>query len=330
MGSSPKNTHLPEVKKTASVTRGEARGRILPQGAIRARSNDATLAGMLPREPYEQLRWSVVGVGIAGRARARAIQADPRARLVAVHRGRFAEEIGVPVLGLQEAVAEADVVAICSPNAAHAAQVRAVLEAGRHALVEFPLAESHAEAASLFELADAVDRVLHVEHIELLSGVTRVLLEQVRGVMQVDVEHSGPGAEVDGRRLGFANVARLHRLSAVVGPLEVSEVGASPGRMDATGVAGDVAVRLGFSLRPGLSRRTRMRFHTADGLWEQRDRAVFRDGSPVPLPEVGGLFLADQRVATARFLERSPGYVSRARILEVLELAETLDREARA
>ena len=78
-----------------------------------------------------QIRWAVVGVGSAGRARAKAIQADPRSELVAVCRGRFAGWFHVAQLSeVDDAIAAADAVAVCSPTHLHAAHVRAALKAG--------------------------------------------------------------------------------------------------------------------------------------------------------------------------------------------------------
>jgi biliverdin reductase len=280
-----------------------------------------------------RLRWVIVGVGIAGRARARAIAADPRARLTAVHRGRYASSTGAPELPFDEAVSAADAVAVCSPDAQHEPQVRAVLTAGRHVLVEFPLARSAAAGRALFAFAREVGRTLHVEHIELLGGVARTLAARVSpaSVRSVSVHHSRPGpAAEDGASLGFANIARLHRLVAVAGPVAEVEATASSGRMDARlRSSSGAAVELRFEVGPGLPRRTRMVIRTDAGVWEQRDAALFLDGEPVPLEPSGGLFAADQLAATARMLDDAPPYVPDARILEVLDLAEELRGSSR-
>lgn len=62
-----------------------------------------------------------------------------------------------PFASLEEALActEVDAVYIASPNALHAAQALACIRAGRHVLVEKPLAASAREARQVFDEADA-------------------------------------------------------------------------------------------------------------------------------------------------------------------------------
>lgn len=66
-----------------------------------------------------------------------------------------ATELGIPHASSswEEFVDRCDVVHICSPNAVHADQARAALNAGKHVVCEKPLATSSQEAAELAELA---------------------------------------------------------------------------------------------------------------------------------------------------------------------------------
>lgn len=278
----------------------------------------------------EQLRWSVVGVGVAGRARARAIEGDARAQLVGVWRGRFAHEIGVPVLGsLDEAISGADVVAVASPTAAHPAQVGHALEAGRHVVVEFPLAPDADTAASLFELARARGRVLHVEHIELLDGPGQTLAALVRRqvVREVTVAFERPGPEEVGpAEIALDNVARLHRACAVAGPVaRLERVTAEPGKLSAEGLfAGGASLRLSFRQAPYFARRTTVEVRTATSVWVQQNDTLLRDGEPQTLVGGGPLFPRDQRHASARLLDGAPPYVGEDRILHVLDVVGRL------
>src|SRR5690606_9515317 len=114
---------------------------------------------------------------------------------------------------LDEAIARADAVAVCSPNPAHAEQVRAALLAKRHVVCEYPLAPDAEQAAALFALAAQVDRVLHVEHIELLTGPAATLRGRVRPqlIQTLEVGFQGRGsAEIAGSALALKNIARLH------------------------------------------------------------------------------------------------------------------------
>ncbi len=82
-------------------------------------------------------------------------------------RHRAAAAHAVPAFAdLDEALAMpgVDAVLIASPNALHAAQAAAALAAGKHVLVEKPLAETGAEASALADLAQARGLVLAAGH----------------------------------------------------------------------------------------------------------------------------------------------------------------------
>ena len=115
----------------------------------------------------QRLRIAVVGLGRAGGARVRALEDHPAAELAGIVRSnpdttdlRWQALLDDPTI---------DAAIICTPNHLHSMQARALLEAGKHVAVEFPLAPNATEARALFELAQGRQRVLHVEHIELLS-----------------------------------------------------------------------------------------------------------------------------------------------------------------
>ena len=114
------------------------------------------------------VRWGVLGVGRAGRARVEALRADPRAEIVGGWRGDTDGASIDAFSSYEEMLQHVDAIAVCSPDGFHATQVHTALSAYRHVLCEFPVASSAGEASSLFALAVARDRVLHVEHIELL------------------------------------------------------------------------------------------------------------------------------------------------------------------
>ena len=276
------------------------------------------------------LDWSVVGVGIAGRARCQAIRSVDGSRLVAVWNGRFAAEVGAPIAPSFEAAIEcAAAVAIASPTEHHAAQVEAVLRAGRHCLVEFPVARTEADAERLFALADHVGRVLHVEHIELLDAAGRTLANSLHPelVEHVDVRFERPGAADAGPpALALGNVARLHRLCAIAGPVAaITAIDASPGELRA-----ELLLRAGaraslcFLQSPYVQRRTTITVRTPNHVWEQVDGDLRRDGQLLSLLSPRSLFAQDHSHATRSIRDGAPPYVSRERILHVLRIVERL------
>lgn len=278
------------------------------------------------------VRWAIIGVGIAGRARACAIAADPESTLVAVHRGRFASTVSAPSTSLHDAIATADAVAICSPTPFHAEHVSAVLDGGRHVVVEYPLAQCRATARNLLARAAAVQQVLHVEHIELLDPA-QVLLRRAwarRPPDRVEVRftRSGP-ADASASELAWGNVARLHRLVDVAGPVAaIDDIHAAPGRLTAVlRTERGTRARLDFGQGPGLPRRTQLTVVGSD-TWNLEGSEVTRDGTRVPLPSGPGLFALDHAVAMNRIRRRGEAYLDDARLLHVLEVADRLSTGA--
>jgi predicted dehydrogenase len=116
---------------------------------------------------------ALVGCGRIAHSHATAIAALPAlGRLAAVvdadpARAReFAARHGNPAVcaDLGAALTRPDVhaVLLCTPNALHAAQSIAALEAGRHVLVEKPMAESTSDAQRMADCAQRTQRVLAI------------------------------------------------------------------------------------------------------------------------------------------------------------------------
>ena len=118
-----------------------------------------------------RVRIGVVGAGYVGRFHALKVAAGARSVLVGVHdavAGRaegLAAEAGCAALGWEALLGACDAVVIASPAASHHAMAAAALRAGRHVLVEKPVATSLAEADALIELARAGGLVLQVGHL---------------------------------------------------------------------------------------------------------------------------------------------------------------------
>ena len=125
------------------------------------------------------MKVAIIGTGFAAKLRAEALVQDDRSQLVAVvgrDRDRttaFARqwqaESHSNCTALLEA-SEPDLIFVSTINRDHAAITRQALEAGKHVVVEYPLALDLAQARSLVALARSRNLLLHVEHVELLSG----------------------------------------------------------------------------------------------------------------------------------------------------------------
>ncbi|MFW5737857.1 MAG: Gfo/Idh/MocA family protein [Spirochaetota bacterium] len=138
------------------------------------------------------VRIAVVGVGWAGSRHAQAAQElKARVSITALvddddeHLRAVASDLGSDaklVSALDEVLddGEIDAVSICTPHALHAPQAIRALEAGKHVLVEKPMATSVAEADRMLAAADANDRRLYVAEsavYEPLTCAVRELLE---------------------------------------------------------------------------------------------------------------------------------------------------------
>jgi biliverdin reductase len=130
------------------------------------------------------LNVAIIGTGYVAQRRAETLQADPRTNLtlVAGHTPKnveqFCQTFGVSSLNQwQDLVTHpnVDLVVICSINCDHAPMTRLALEAGKHVIVEYPLALTGEEGEELLKLAQKQQRLLHVEHLEILGELHQTL-----------------------------------------------------------------------------------------------------------------------------------------------------------
>jgi predicted dehydrogenase len=133
---------------------------------------------------------AVVGTGYWGIHHVRVMAGEPGARLVAVcdeHAGALARAAKVAPAArptgvfreiLEDPAIEA--VVLATPAKAHASQAIAALEAGKHVLVEKPLALSVADATAVVDAARRADRILAVGHLMLFHPALLRLKELLR------------------------------------------------------------------------------------------------------------------------------------------------------
>ncbi len=278
-----------------------------------------------------RVRWGVVGVGRAGRARVAAIQADPRSELIGAWRGRL-EGLDVEEYdSVVELIKHVDALAICSPDIFHADQVHACLSARRHVLCEFPLASSSREASNLYAMAMARDRVLHVEHIEMLTPAAQWFREQSEGrdFEGGSVRFTG-GARKNVASIAHANIARLHRIIDVCGLPDTLDVRrCTDTKLLVTfHYPGGSELELDCAADEGLERHFEMVLEYSHGILRQSNDALYRDGTRRRPEEGSGLFAADQLSATAAILDGTPSYASPDRVLDALGLADAIMGQA--
>lgn len=269
------------------------------------------------------LRWGIIGVGRAGAARTRAIAADPRCEAAVGYRGD-PEAAGLMVAeSVPALIAAVDAVAVCSPDRTHPILVTEALEAGRHVVCEFPLAGTEAEASKLLDLARERQRVLHVEHIELLGSAAGWWRELDIGAVRCGVVTFESARQDISATDG--GLARLHRILDILGPPEALRVDIrTHAWLSARLRWGEGEVDIEFRSGPGLSRKTTISLDCAAGSCRQEDRRVFLDDAEVTLPPSPPMFTTDQRFATDTILHATPHYLSRSRLLCALRLRDAL------
>ncbi len=271
------------------------------------------------------IRWLVIGAGRAGAIRARDIAAEPGHTLREHLPGRTA------AAALQAAIEvdDIDAVAICVENARHGDLAAAALQAGKHALVEFPLCHTALGAQALLARARAAGLVLHLEVIGLLSAGHAELKNRAEttGIKALRVDFRGGlyrwvADEVHAARWGQLAVARLHALWDIAGPLHLDAVELQE-REDG-----------GYRLEVHLTGANSEQIELIEQRGPKLGRGVSwmgldRRGLPVERlrPEPGGLplFLMDLRRCGDRIRGvDSAAYVDDAALLGVVSLAERI------
>lgn len=146
---------------------------------------------------------AVIGCGQWGRNHVRTLaqlgalaavcDRDPRAAAA------LCEAHGAPAASFDAVLADPDIAAlVLALPAEHNAQLaRAALEAGKHVLVEKPIALTSADASRMVEAAAAAGRVLMVGHVMRYHTAFAALVDQVRAGRIGAVRH------IQSHRLGF-------------------------------------------------------------------------------------------------------------------------------
>ena len=145
-----------------------------------------------------RLRIGVVGAGHFGRFHALKVAASSRATLAGIHDLDKAKartvgwETGAPALALPALLAACDAVIVASPADTHAAIATAALTAGRHVLVEKPIAATIAEADALGALAADRRLVLQVGHLERFSAAHGAIAGRMGRPLYIEATRIAP------------------------------------------------------------------------------------------------------------------------------------------
>lgn len=124
----------------------------------------------------------VIGVGHLGKHHARVYSELPSAKLVGVADSdrRTAENIGGKLgvssfTDFRELLPQVEAVSLATPTPTHYDLGMEILRAGKHLLIEKPIAENTAQAREMVDLAREKNLVLQVGHIERFNPAIRAL-----------------------------------------------------------------------------------------------------------------------------------------------------------
>ena len=146
----------------------------------------------------EQLRIGIAGAGHFGRFHALKVAANPRARLAGLfdpdpaRAALVGREAGAPALAFGALLAACDALIVAAPAEAHHALAAAGLRAGRHVLIEKPIASTLVQADELAGLAGAAGLVLQVGHLLRYSAEHRAISSRITRPLYIEASRIAP------------------------------------------------------------------------------------------------------------------------------------------
>ena len=147
----------------------------------------------------EQLRIGIAGAGHFGRFHALKVAANARARLVglfdpdAARAAAVGREAGrVPALPFDALLEACDALIVAAPADAHHGLAAAALRAGRHVLIEKPIASTLAEADELTALAAERRLVLQVGHLLRYSAEHKAISSRIARPLFIEATRIAP------------------------------------------------------------------------------------------------------------------------------------------
>jgi predicted dehydrogenase len=144
------------------------------------------------------VRVGIAGAGHFGRYHALKAAASERAHLAGIYdpdteRAKTVGwEAGAPDMAFEALLAAIDALIIAAPAEAHHGLAAAALRAGKHVLVEKPIAASLEQAGELAALASAGGKVLQVGHLERFSAAYLALSARTRSPLYVEAVRIAP------------------------------------------------------------------------------------------------------------------------------------------
>ncbi len=155
-----------------------------------------------------KLRAGVIGVGHLGQHHARLYASSPDSILVGVvdhnqdRASTIAQKYGGRVFrDLQDLLKQVDLVTIAVPTSSHYSVAKTCLQAGKHVLIEKPIAVSPMEAQDLVELGHRKACTIQVGHSERFNPIMPLMRSHIRKPLLIECHRLGSyskrGVDVD-------------------------------------------------------------------------------------------------------------------------------------
>jgi predicted dehydrogenase len=145
-----------------------------------------------------RLRIGVAGAGHFGRFHALKLASSRRAILAGIYdlnidrAAQVAHETGTTAMGFEALLEASDAIVVAAPAEAHYELAGAALRAGRHVLVEKPIAATLAEADALATLAQIHKVILQVGHLLRYSAEHQAISARMRRPLYLDCVRIAP------------------------------------------------------------------------------------------------------------------------------------------
>ena len=146
-----------------------------------------------------RIKIGVLGAGKIGTLHAKVLTKTPEFELVSVcdtnlWRAQFAawQSNAVAMRDYRDVIQKCDAVIVAVPTPLHLELGLAALKAGKHTLIEKPLATSVDEAKQLLAAAEANGAVLMVGHVERFNPAVLEAIKHIRNPRFITVERLGP------------------------------------------------------------------------------------------------------------------------------------------
>ena len=154
------------------------------------------------------MKLALVGAGYMGRLHAEKFAARSDCKLIAVadvdhsRAQALATKLGAPAFdNWRSVIREADAVIVAAPTEAHLEVAGGALQAGKHVLVEKPIAVTLEEADRLVSLAARKSAVLQIGHVERYNAAFSAMAKRMAQPLFIDADRLSAfkqrGADVD-------------------------------------------------------------------------------------------------------------------------------------